>query len=65
VDSEFVHGRVNKLLHEVAIDLVDLLYLEDSYVKSSLGFYFETVRFIGFLKLSYRSAIYFPLFCMI
>ena len=50
MDSEFVNGRVSKLLHEVAIDLVDLLYLEHSYVKSSLGFYFETVRFIGFLS---------------
>ena len=30
---------------------MDLLYLEDSYVKSSLGFYLETVRFIDFLGL--------------
>ena len=45
--------------------IVDLLYLEDSYVISSLGFYLEIVRFISFPKSSYRSVIYFPLFCMI
>ena len=44
---------------------MDLLYLENSHVKSSPGFYIEMVRFIGFPKLSYCGVIYFPLPCMI
>ena len=35
--------------------IVYLLYFEDNYVKSSLGFYFEMVRFISFRELSYRG----------
>ena len=41
---------------------MDLFYLEDSYVKSSLGFYLEMVRFIGFPGSSYRGVIYFSAF---
>ena len=78
MDSEFARDRVNKLLLEIAIDsglnlivkkfdslIVDLLYLEDNQVRSSLGFHLEIVCFIGFSTSSYCGVIYFPLFCMI
>ena len=42
--------------------IVDLVYLGDSYVKPSLGFYLETVRLIGFPRPSYRGIIYFSAF---
>ena len=38
---------------------MDLLYLEDNQVKSSPGFYLETVSFIGFLRSLYQDVIYF------
>ena len=41
---------------------MDLLYLEDSYVKFSPDFYLKTVRFIGFSGSSYRGIIYFSPF---
>ena len=71
MDLELTRSRVSKLLLEVVLDLglnlmknvnsliVDLVYLEDSLVKSSLGFYLETICFISFPRLSYRGVIYF------
>ena len=41
---------------------MDLFYLKDGEVKSSPGFYLETVRFIGFPRSSYRGVIYFSAF---
>ena len=42
--------------------IVDLLYLEGSYVKFFLDFYLETVRFIGFPRSSNRGIFYFSAF---
>ena len=73
MDSKLACGHVNKLLLEVAIDLglnlivkirfsiMDLFYLEDSYVKSFSGFYLEIVGFIDFPVSSYHGFLYFPL----
>ena len=38
---------------------MDLFALRIGQVKSSLGFYFETICFISFLKWSYLCVIYF------
>ena len=75
VDSELARDYISKLLMEVVIDLglnlivknfnsliVDSLYLEDSWVKSSLGFYLETIHFIDFPGSSYCGVIYFSAF---